>query len=77
MEERETKSARSSGFPTPALCDYPFEWTLCGEWPLCLSKPVSRIPMSMSSWYHICASLQNPRLIDLRSPGKSIDCTDS
>jgi hypothetical protein len=50
--------------------DYPYEWTLCGDGPLCLQKPTTRIPLSMNSWDNVSAAMQKPYELTPRSPQK-------
>jgi hypothetical protein len=53
------------------LCsDYPFEWTLIDDRPLCLYRPTARIPLSMNSWYNLSAALIKPYRLTARTPGK-------
>jgi hypothetical protein len=65
------------------LCsDYPFEWTLVDDRPLCLYRPTARIPLSMNSWYNLSAALTKPYPLTPRAPEKVlvldlIDKTDS
>jgi hypothetical protein len=48
--------------------DLPFEWALIDEWPLCLTRPVARIPIAMSNWDMLSAALQHPATIDVKKP---------
>jgi hypothetical protein len=50
--------------------DYPYEWALCGDRPLCLFRPTARIPMSMSSWCNMAASISKPCDLTPRTPEK-------
>lgn len=50
--------------------DYPYEWTLCGDGPLCLSKPTTRIPLSMNSWDNISAAMVKPYELTPKNPQK-------
>jgi hypothetical protein len=53
------------------LCsDYPFEWTLVDDRPLCLYRPTARIPLSMNSWYNLSAALTKPYPLTPRAPEK-------
>jgi len=53
------------------LCsDYPFEWTLVDDRPLCLYRPTARIPLSMNSWYNVSAALIKPYSLTPRAPEK-------
>jgi len=53
------------------LCsDYPFEWTLVDDRPLCLYRPTARIPLSMNSWYNLSAALNKPYPLTPRAPEK-------
>jgi hypothetical protein len=54
--------------PVMLFSDLPFEWTLVGDWPLCLTRPVSRIPMGFSSWETMTAALEGDATIDTRHP---------
>jgi hypothetical protein len=48
--------------------DLPFEWALVGEWPLCLTRPVSRIPIGLTDWDVLSAALERPCRIDIKKP---------
>jgi hypothetical protein len=53
------------------LCsDYPFEWTLIEDRPLCLYRPTARIPLSMNSWYNLSAALTKPYRLTPQNPDK-------
>jgi hypothetical protein len=49
--------------------DYPYEWTLIEDRPLCLYRPTARVPLSMNSWYNISASLLKPCELTSSNPG--------
>lgn len=53
-------SLLNSASSVTLFSDYPYEWTLIDDRPLCLHRPTTRIPLSMSSWYNISAALQQP-----------------
>jgi CHAT domain len=48
--------------------DLPFEWAMVDEWPLCLTRPVSRIPIGMTHWDVLSAIIEEPVVIDTRMP---------
>ena len=50
--------------------DLPFEWALVDDFPLCFHKPVSRIPIGMSSWWTLAAANQSPKMISTNRPDK-------
>jgi hypothetical protein len=50
--------------------DLPFEWTLVEGWPVCLTRPVSRIPIGFSNWNILSAALEHPLTLDRRHPEK-------
>jgi len=54
--------------PVIFFSDLPLEWTLVGKWPLCLTRPVSRIPLGFSHWDVLCAALEQPVSIDTGKP---------
>lgn len=54
--------------PVTLFSDLPFEWTLVNEWPLCLTRPVSRIPIANNHWDILAAALEFPASIDTRRP---------
>ncbi len=50
--------------------DYPYEWTLIEDRPLCLYRPTARVPLSMNSWYNMSAALLEPYKLTPASPDK-------
>lgn len=46
------------------LSDLPFEWTLVDGWPMCLTKPVARIPIGLSRLDVFSAALESRVSID-------------
>jgi hypothetical protein len=54
--------------PVVFFSDLPMEWTLVGEFPLCLTRPVSRIPMGLATWDVLTAALEHPVIIDITKP---------
>ena len=54
--------------PVTFFSDLPFEWTAVDEWPLCMTKPVARIPIGMSRWDVLSAALESRVAIDTRDP---------
>lgn len=50
--------------------DLPFEWALVDDWPLCLTRPVSRIPTGLSQWDALNAVLEAQITINARTPSK-------
>jgi hypothetical protein len=50
--------------------DLPFEWTAVDGWPLCLTKPVSRIPVGLARWDVLSAILESGVAVDTRTPGR-------
>ncbi len=54
--------------PVTLFSDLPLEWTLIDEWPLCLTRPVSRIPIGFSNWATLSAALEHPASIDTAKP---------
>jgi hypothetical protein len=52
--------------------DLPFEWALVDDWPLCLTRPVSRIPTGLSQWDVLNALLESQITIDSRTPSKAL-----
>jgi hypothetical protein len=48
--------------------DLPFEWALIDEWPLCMTRPVSRIPLGINRWDVLSAILEYPVVINTREP---------
>ena len=56
--------------PVTFFSDLPFEWTLTDEWPVCLTRPVSRIPMGLSHWDTLAAALESPVRIDASRPDR-------
>lgn len=54
--------------PVVVFSDLPYEWMRLGEWPLCLVRPVSRIPLGQSSWDTLSAALEFPSTIDTTKP---------
>jgi hypothetical protein len=57
-------------FSITLFSDYPYEWTLCGDGPLCLSKPTTRIPLSLNSWDNVSAAMQKPCELTPGNPQK-------
>jgi hypothetical protein len=56
--------------PVTFFSDLPFEWTAVDSWPLCLTKPIARIPIGMSRWDILNAVLESRISIDTRSPAR-------
>lgn len=56
--------------PVALISDLPFEWALLDDWPLCLTRPVSRIPISATRWDVLAAVLEHPPTIDATAPEK-------
>jgi len=54
--------------PVVFLSDLPMEWTLVDEWPLCLTRPVSRIPLGLTRWDVFTAVLETRVTIDVAKP---------
>jgi hypothetical protein len=55
------------------LSDLPLEWTMVDEWPLCLTRPVSRIPMGVTHWDVLAAALEaSAPTIDTRVPSRTL-----
>src|ERR1700691_3662777 len=50
--------------------DYPYEWTLIDDRPLCLYRPTARVPLSMNSWYNVSAALLKPYELTPGNPSK-------
>lgn len=56
--------------PVVLFSDLPYEWALIGEWPLCLTRPVSRVPLGQSHWDVLSSVLEHPVKIDKNRPEK-------
>jgi hypothetical protein len=56
--------------PVIFFSDLPFEWTLVEDWPVCLTRRVSRIPIAFSHWDVLSAALEYPSEIDVSKPEK-------
>ncbi|MEN8263274.1 MAG: hypothetical protein ABFR82_07410 [Nitrospirota bacterium] len=57
--------------PVIFYSDLPFEWTLLDEWPVCLSRPVSRIPtVGTNAWQVLTQTAQIGATININSPKK-------
>ncbi len=56
--------------PVVLFSDLPFEWALIDDWPLCLTRPVSRIPTGLSQWDALNMTLEAQISINSRTPGK-------
>jgi hypothetical protein len=54
--------------PVTLFSDLPLEWTLIGEWPVCLTRPVCRILVAANHWDVLCAALEAPVSIDTSKP---------
>ena len=54
--------------PVTFFSDLPFEWTAVDDWPLCLTKPVARIPLGVTRWDVLGAALEAQVTIDSRDP---------
>jgi hypothetical protein len=52
------------------LSDLPIEWTLIGEWPLCLTRPVARIPLGVTSWDVLSAALEQTSSVNVTTPDR-------
>ena len=50
--------------------DLPFEWALVDDWPICLTRPVSRIPIGLTRWDILSAVLEAQITINSRTPNK-------
>jgi hypothetical protein len=56
--------------PITFFSELPFEWTMLDEWPVCLTRPVSRIPIGFSHWDVLSAAMDWPAEIDTKDPGR-------
>ncbi len=56
--------------PVALISDLPFEWAILDDWPLCLTRPVSRIPISATRWDVLADVLEHPPTIDATAPEK-------
>jgi hypothetical protein len=56
--------------PVIFFSDLPLEWTMLGNWPVCLTRPVSRIPIGFSHWDVLNAVLEYPAEIDTKRPDR-------
>lgn len=54
--------------PVTFFSDLPFEWTAVDDWPLCLTKPVARIPLGVTRWDVLGAALERRVTIDSGDP---------
>ena len=54
--------------PVVFLSDLPMEWTLVEEWPLCLTRPVSRIPLGLTRWDVFTSALETQVSVDIAKP---------
>ena len=62
-------SALATGQSTVhVLSDLPIEWTMIDGWPLCLTRPVSRIPMAVTDWDVLVAAIEAPARINVNTP---------
>jgi hypothetical protein len=52
------------------LSDLPFEWTLVDGWPLCLTRPVSRIPIGVTEWDVLSAALERSVTLNSKTPDR-------
>ena len=48
--------------------DLPFEWTSARGWPICLHRPVSRIPIGLNDWDILMAAMSRQAVIDIDHP---------
>jgi hypothetical protein len=62
------KHLEEGSSPVTFFSDLPLEWTLLDEWPVCLTRPVSRIPIGLSHWDVLSAALEGPAKIDTTKP---------
>lgn len=56
--------------PVVLFSDLPFEWALVDDWPLCLTRPVSRVTTGLSQWDVLNVSLEAQLTINSRTPSK-------
>jgi hypothetical protein len=56
--------------PVIFYSDLPYEWTMLDNWPVCLTRPVSRIPIGFSHWDVLAAALEHEAIIDTKRPEK-------
>lgn len=56
--------------PVTFFSDLPFEWTAVDDWPLCLTKPVARIPLGVTRWDVLGAALETRVTIDSGDPAR-------
>lgn len=56
--------------PVAFFSDLPLEWTMLDEWPVCLTRPVSRIPIGFSHWDVLNAAVERSAVIDTRKPSR-------
>lgn len=56
--------------PVVLFSDLPFEWTMVKQWPLCLTRPVARMPMGVGSWDTLSAVVQKHIQIDVLRPDR-------
>ncbi|RLB87249.1 MAG: hypothetical protein DRH50_17150 [Deltaproteobacteria bacterium] len=55
--------------PVIFYSDLPFEWALLDNWPVCLTRPVSRIPSGvMSAWHSLTLTLRSHHSINVNHP---------
>ena len=55
------------------LSDLPYEWTLLDNWPVCLTRPVSRIPMSATNvWLNIFHASARQAKINISKPNRVV-----
>jgi hypothetical protein len=54
--------------PIVLFSDLPYEWMMLGEWPLCMVRPVSRIPLGQSRWDTLSAALESRSTVDVTKP---------
>ena len=67
--EADTLSEIAAGTaPVTFFSDLPFEWTAVDHWPLCLTKPVARIPLGVTRWDVLGAALETRWTIDGGDP---------
>lgn len=57
--------------PVIFYSDLPYEWTLLDNWPICLTRPVSRIPISgTSSWLALTHMSKQKASININHPDR-------
>jgi hypothetical protein len=54
--------------PVTFLSDLPFEWAMVDEWPVCLTRSVSRVPLTLNHWDTLVATASRHVVLDDRWP---------